>query len=286
MHSRSLHATALAIALAVSASCSQGGNPDGSADVREAPDVSPSAAPGVAWRYAYEFQLPDDVIESVQEAHAAQCEALGVTRCRITGLRYSVSNDEAVSAKLEVKLAPDIARGFGKQAVQSVRKAGGRLSNTEFSGEDTGPALSQATRSQGELQSRIAEVERQLGNPSLKDAERAQLQAQLQELKSQLAQTGSTIVDTQEKLASTPMTFNYYGRGGISGFAGRNPLMDSVRTFVSSLITMINIVLQVLARLLPWALLLLGIYLLARSRFGRAIGRTFSRRSHSEGDES
>jgi hypothetical protein len=255
-------------------------------DVSEAPNVSPSAAPGVAWRYAYDFQLPDDAIQGVQETHASECEAMGLARCRITGLRYSVTDDNAVSAMLEVKLAPDIARQFGKQATADVRKAGGRLSNTEFSGEDTGPTLSEATRTQSDLQSRMTEIERQLANRSLKDAERAQLQSQLDQLKSQLAETHSTVAETQAKLASTPMTFNYYGKGGINGFAGRNPVRDAARSFVASLVTMITFLLQVLAVLLPWAILLLAIYLAARSRPARAIGRFFSRRSDADTGES
>jgi hypothetical protein len=277
MQSRPICLASLAIALFLGSSCSKGGGPQRAEDVHETPNVSPTAAPGVAWRYAYEFQLADDAIESVQEQHASECEALGVTRCRITGLRYSVSDDEAVSAMLEVKLAPDIARRFGKQATVDVRKAGGRLSSTEFNGEDTGPALTQTTRSQGDVQARIADIQKQLANRALKDSERAQLQSQLNDLRSQLAETQSAAAATQEKLASTPMTFNYYGKGGISGFAGHNPIMDAARSFVASLVTMITFVLQVLAVLLPWLILIALLVLLVRSRAGRAVGRFFAR---------
>jgi len=90
----------------------------------------------------------------------------------------------------------------------------------------------------------------------------------------------------QERLASTPMTFNYYGKGGITGFAGRNPLMDAVRSFVGSLVTMISFVLQALAVLLPWLLLLGLVILIARSRPGRALARFVAPRRHLEDEES
>jgi hypothetical protein len=54
--------------------------------------------------------------------------------------------------------------------------------------------------------------------------------------------------------------------------------MDALRSFVSSMVTMITILLQLLAWLLPWALLLFLIFLAARSRPGRAVRRFFSRR--------
>jgi hypothetical protein len=265
--------------------CSRAG-PDEARDVHESPNVSPTAAPGVAWKYGYDFELPDEAIASVQEAHASKCEALGVSRCRITGLDYSVNNDNAVSATLEVKLAPDLARQFGKDATSMVTKANGRLSHTEFSGEDTAPASTEAARTENDAARRIAAIEKQLGNPSLKDAERAQLQQQLSELRSQVVQAQSSAQTTQERLASTPMTFNYYGKGGISGFAGHNPVMDAARSFVSSMVTMINVVLQVFAVLLPWLLLLFLLVLLARSRAGRTVGRMLKPRHPAEADES
>jgi hypothetical protein len=276
---------ALAVAIMLGTSCSKSGPQQGARDAHDTADVSATAAPGVAWQYAYDFQLPDQAISAVQEAHAARCESLGVTRCRITGLRYTVDDDDAVSAMLQVKLEPSIARQFGQQATSIVAKADGRLSNMEFEGEDTAPASSQAARAEAEANRRIADIQRQLGNPALKDVERAQLQQQLASLRSDLGSAQATVAATQEKLATTPMTFTYYGKGGISGFAGHNPVMDAVRSFVSSLVAMITITLQVLAFVLPWAILILLIYLLVRSRPARAVRRFFKRESD-EGESS
>jgi hypothetical protein len=286
MPSHCIRIASISLALCLASSCSQNDRSSSEQDVHEAPNVEPSAAPSVAWRYSYDFQLPDDSIAAVQETHASKCEALGLSRCRITGLRYSVSNDNAVSAQLEVKLTPEIARQFGKQAAGDVRKAGGRLSNTEFTGEDTQPLLSGATNSQRGIQARIDDIQRQLAGKALKDNERAQLQSQLEELRSQLESNRAAIVETQAKLAATPMTFNYHGRGGISGFAGRSPIMDAARSFVASLVTMISFVLQLLALLLPWTLLLWLAYLFARSKAGRAVGRFIARGPSPEGEKS
>ncbi|MFP5329951.1 MAG: DUF4349 domain-containing protein [Alphaproteobacteria bacterium] len=265
----------LAIALALFASaCSQAGGPDQARDVAEEPSIAPSAAPGVAFRYAYMFELPDDAISEVQEKHAARCESLGINKCRITGLTYSVNEDDAVHASLTVKLEPAIARQFGKEATEDVRSADGRLRTTEFSGEDTEPTTTQATRQQSDLQTRIAEVEKQLASTT-NDRERTQLQSQLNELRAQLSQAQATIAGTQQMLAVTPMTFNYYGRGGISGFR-TNPAREAARLFVSSLVTMVTFVLRLIAVLLPWSILLLVLVLIARSKPGRAVWRYFA----------
>jgi hypothetical protein len=250
----------------------------------EAPNVSPTAAPGVAFRYLYAFELPDEAISAVQEKHAARCESLGVSRCRITGLNYTVNTDNAVSGSLTVKLAPDVARQFGKDATADVRAADGRLSSTEFTGEDTEPVTTEAGRQQSDIQMRIADIEKQLAATS-KDNERAQLQSQLNELRSQASQAQATIAGAKAQLASTPMTFNYYGRGGITGFR-TNPIRESGRLFVSSVVTMIDVVLRLLAVLLPWLALIAVIVLLARSRVGRGIWRFFTPKArYSEDNE-
>ena len=254
---------------ATACSADRGEQQESSHDLTEAPNVSPTAAPGVAFRYSYLFELQDEAIAAVQEAHASRCESLGVARCRITGLQYSVSEDNAVSASLEVKLAPEIARQFGKAATKDVTDANGRIRKTEFTGEDTEPVTSSATREQSDIQERITTIEQQLAG-ARRDTERAQLQSQLNDLRSQLANTRATIAGARERLASTPMTFHYYGRGGISGFRA-NPVSEAVRSFVASLVTMVTVVLQLLAYLLPWALLLALLVVLFRSRPGRAV---------------
>jgi len=260
--------------------CSQSADQRAERDMAEAPTISPTAAPGVAFRYGYDFQLPDGSISTVQEAHASACEALGTVRCRITGLRYSVTEDKTVSAMLEVKLAPDIARRFGKSATDQVTRADGRLLSTQFDGEDVTPVTSAAGRDQRDLEERIAALEAQLAT-ARSAQERAQLSAQLDDLRTRLAQAKGAIAGAAERLASTPMTFNYYGRGGIAGFK-ENPLRESARLFVSSIVTMITVVLQLIALLLPWALLIALLVLLARSRAGRAVWQFFAPRPEPE----
>jgi len=237
------------------------------------PDISPSAAPGVAFAYGYNFKLADERISSLQETHAAECEKLGLSRCRITGLRYTVGENEQVSAMLQVKLDPAIARQFGKNAVASTERAGGRLVNAEFSGEDEGSSIQTATTRKTELETRIAEIERRLSTLGSGDRERTALQQQLDQLRQELAESKRQISVSEEKLATAPMTFNYYGKGGVTGFGGENPIADAWRLMIASTVTMISLLLKFVGAVLPWAALILLLVLAVRSRLGRAVRR-------------
>ena len=237
------------------------------------PDIAPSAAPGVAFAYGYVFKLADERISDLQETHAAACEKLGLARCRITGLRYTVGGNEQVSAMLQVKLEPSIARQFGKAAVVDVEKIDGRLVNAEFSGEDEGTAIRTASTQKSDLEAQIAAIEGRLSGLKPGDRERTELQQQLEQLRSQLAVARQQIATSSERLANTPMTFNYYGKGGVPGFGGENPMAEAWRLTVASTVTMISVGLKVIGVALPWALLILLLVLLYRSRIGRAVRR-------------
>ena len=101
--------------------------PPPSSAPRPAPNIGPTAAPGVAFNYRYAFRLAAPRIAEVQEQHALMCERLTVARCRITGLRYRVVNDRDIEAMLALKLDPSVARHFGREGVQTVTAAEGML---------------------------------------------------------------------------------------------------------------------------------------------------------------
>ena len=255
------------------------------ADVREeppSPDISPSAAPGVAFSYGYDFKLADERISAMQETHAAACEKLGLSQCRITGLRYTVGDDEQVSAMLQVKLDPAIARQFGKSAVADIQKGGGRLVNAEFKGEDEGSAISAASTQKSDLETRIADIERRLSGLKPGDRERAELQQQLEQLRGELTAARQEISTRSERLASTPMTFNYYGKGGVPGFGGENPFTEAWRMTIASAVTLVSIGLKIIGVALPWALLIFLLALLYRSRLGRAVRRWWAKTAAAE----
>src|SRR3546814_13333291 len=87
------------------------------------PNIGVTSAPGVAFNYAYAFRLDDSRIAAVQEEHAAACEALGTTRCRITGMTYRLIRENEVEAQLLFKLRSEELR-VGKECVSPCRSRG------------------------------------------------------------------------------------------------------------------------------------------------------------------
>lgn len=230
------------------------------------PDVRVSAAPGVAFNYAYAFRLADDRIARVQEEHAAACETLGLARCRITGMTYRLIRENEVEAQLSFKLDPAIARKFGRDAIASVEKAKGVLAVASITGEDVGSRISDSQRRSAGIAEEITRLETRLRQAGLGDRERTEIQQQIADLRGQLEGERDTRSAGEAQLATTPMTFDYQGTGGLPGIGYGNPFSDALNMLIRSAGTMLSFVLVIGAAILPWALLAALLALLWRSR--------------------
>lgn len=241
-------------------------------DTSSPPNISPTAAPDVAFNYDYQFNLPDERISATQEAHASACEKLGLSRCRITGMSYSVDQNEQVTAELDLKLDPVIARQFGKSAQQLVEGNDGKLIRLEIGSSDEGQAIEQATKQKSDASVQIVQLQQELAKTKPGTDAHANILSQVQALQRQSSEQSAAIQTSQAALASTPMQLHYYGRGGVPGFRG-NPVREAWHTFVTTVVWMIEILLQALAVLIPIGVLVAILIALWRTRPLRAFRR-------------
>lgn len=252
---------------------------DSAAEAGAGPDVRVSAAPGVAFNYRYAFRVPDAKISGVQEGHAAACETLGLSRCRITGMRYTLVDEDEVEASLAFKLDPAIARKFGKDAISSVEKAEGILVDSVIEGVDVGSGITASQRRSSDLSAELTRIEARLKAGGMGDRERTELQEQAARIREQLDGERDTRRAGEESLATTPMEFSYRGGDGIPGFDSGNPFADAFKTAMSSAVTMLSFILLALGVLLPWALLIALLVMFWRSGPMRGVRNWWNRNS-------
>lgn len=173
------------------------------------PNVSPTAAPGVAFNYRYAFRLAADRVAEVQERHAAACEGLGVARCRITGMSYRLVGDRDVSAQLRFGLDPSLARRFGRAGVEAVTQAEGLMIESQISGQDVGTGIRADGRSIAQLQDELRRIEARIADPDVSADEKVELRQEAAALRDEIRALGEGRQDAQASLATTPMVFDY-----------------------------------------------------------------------------
>ena len=220
-------------------------------DVSEGPNVSVTAAPGVAFNYSYAFRLEAERIAPVQERHAAMCEALGPNRCRITGMLYRVRNESDIEARLDFKLDPSIARRFGREGVNVVNQAEGMLVESQITGTDVGTSIRQAGRSIAQMEEDLRRIEGRLTG-RLSAGERQSLENEAQMLRQSIRGAQQNREDAQESLANTPMSFVYGSGDLVPGADARRPVRDALRNAGSNFVDGVAMLFVIIVSLLPW----------------------------------
>ncbi|MBA4047016.1 MAG: hypothetical protein C0476_00580 [Sphingomonas sp.] len=238
------------------------------------PGIAITAAPGVAFRYAYDFRLPAARISSTQEAHAQACEALGLARCRITGMHYAVGRDASdIDASLDFKLDPGIARKFGTGGIDAVIKAGGKIGSVDIKGSDAGGAIKAIDDASARQRADLARIEAQLAKLSPEARDRVTLQEQADALRQSLNANAASKGAQQDSLATTPMHFDYGTTDSFAGFDAASPIGMALALGAQSFLAALGLLTIVLAGGLPWALLALAGWWLwrqVRARLGAA----------------
>jgi len=218
------------------------------------PDIAGNSVAGVAFDYSYDLTLPSSRISDLQEEHARACERLGATRCRITGLRYTVGQQGDVSANLSVKIAAPLARAFGRAGVKQAESVGATLTGADISGTDVATAAAATATERTDVATERARVD-------LSPRERAELRQQQAVAQGQATAAAATASEQRESLANTPMSFDYTtGRG--TGLVDR--LQDAGDTALGSIGLTVTALLWVLAALGPPLLVILLAFLVWR----------------------
>src|SRR5206468_8324259 len=122
-----------------------------------------------------------------------------------------------------------------------------------------------ATTQKSETSRQLSQLQQELEKTKAGTPARSNLLSQIQNLQQQASDQTQAIAASQATLASTPMEFHYYGRGGVPGFRG-NPVREAWQTFVTTVVWLVGILLQALAVLVPVSVLVVLFIALWRTR--------------------
>lgn len=258
------------VAVMALAGCGQAPQ-DGGTEPPASPDIRATAIPGIALTYRYGFRVPIGQLSSLQEEHAARCEALTPARCRIAGMTYDVRRDRRIDASLDMRLAPDMARRFGKEGVDAAVRKGGMLMTASIDTKDAGAIGAQVDKAAGTIAAERAEINRQLANPGLSGTERAALRQRLGTLADDDRAAVQARTEAAQLLASTPVTFTY-ASGEVQTGLTDSPILGAMKDGWANVVSGSATIVMLLITLTPWvavALFLAWLWRRAAWRFRR-----------------
>ncbi|NCP18422.1 MAG: DUF4349 domain-containing protein [Erythrobacter sp.] len=231
-------------------------------DTSALPDI-PAAAPKIAYVYAYGFRVPREDIAPLQERHADMCIQLGPLTCQVRSLQQNGAEDDYGYGELQISVAADKAREFGRDLVAATETAGGDQVSSSIEGEDLSKQIVDTEarlRSREVLRDRLMEVlrTRKGSVQELVEAERGVAQ-----VNEEIDQARSWLQEMRGRVAYSRVTVTYQSEtAGPGGFF--EPIRKAIGSIGPVAGTVIGGLILLLTIFVPIGLVGYGIWLLIR----------------------
>ncbi len=190
----------------------------------------PAAAPKIAYVYSYGFRVDRDEIAPLQERHADMCVKLGPLTCQVRSLQQNGAEDDYGYGRLELSVAADRAREFGRELAAATDSAGGDQISSSIEGEDLSKQIVDTEarlRSREVLRDRLMEVlrTRKGSVQELVEAERGVAQ-----VNEEIDQARSWLQEMRGRVAYSRITVTYQSEG-----AGPGGFFEPIRKAIGSI---------------------------------------------------
>ena len=198
-------------------------------EIAARPEI-PVSLPKIAYVYNLGFRMEGEAISALQQKHADMCAAMGPYSCQIVSMSHSGGEADFVTGSLELAVAADKARDFGKKLSASVSEAGGEEIASTISGEDLSKAIVDTEarlRSRVVLRDRLLEV---LQTRRGKVSELVEAERSVAAVNEEIDRARSWLEEMRGRVAYSRVSVSYESAGMTSsGF------MAPIRSALSSL---------------------------------------------------
>ena len=230
------------------------------ASIEEASDESPQqVAQGmIAYAYSFGFQIAQEDIPALQQAHVAICEDLG-PRCRI--LRMSQAGTDSYDGYGELQLQVDArqAREFGSSLSEPAEELGGEQVSFVVDGEDLSETI---IDNEARLASRLvlrdkltAILRNNRGSvDELVKAERA-----VAEVNEEIDSTRSKLQELRNRIRFSSISISYNPAYGETQIGFVRPVVTAFKSIGSTLGMTIGALIYLATALVPTLLFVLGL---------------------------
>lgn len=226
------------------------------------PDI-PAAAPKIAYVYSYGFRVPREEIAPLQQRHADMCAQLGPLTCQVRSMSQSGADDDYGYGELELWVAADRAREFGRELAEAAESKGGAQISSGIEGEDLSKQIVDTEarlRSREVLRDRLMEVlqTRKGSVQELVEAERGVAQ-----VNEEIDQARSWLQEMRGRVSYSRVTVSYQSEGaGSGGFF--EPIRKSIESIGPVAGSVIGGLILLLTIFVPLGLVGYAIWLLFR----------------------
>ncbi|MBA3677010.1 MAG: DUF4349 domain-containing protein [Sphingosinicella sp.] len=223
-----------------------------------------TAVPQIAYTHLYTFRLASEAVSGVQEKHVALCEKLGPARCRIVDLKRSASSGDYVNGSLTLQVAAPIAAQFGQRIVAAATEAGAETVDRGISGEDLSKQIVDTDARIRTKEALVARLTQILATRSGNIEQAVAAERAVNVAQEELEQARAWLVEMRGRVAMSTFEIGYESGAPLAG-GFSEPIQGAFATVGELFGKSLGLIILVVAALLPWVLIALGIILAMRA---------------------
>ena len=250
------------------------------------PDTNnnPSSLNFLAYRYNYGFRLPARAVAATSKSHAKTCLDAGPRLCQVINSSTSAHNEDNVTANLSLRAEPDWLEGFKTSMQSSVEAAKGKMTNNSVSAEDL---TRQILDTDARLKAQKTLRDRLQGLLATRDAKLNDLLAlerELARVQSQIESATTTLNVLRKRVSMSVVNINYQSESVAVSQSALAPIGRALKGFVGGFSRGLADVINFLAGVLPWLLLVIlpALWLFRRWWRSRSGRKTVSKTQQSQ----
>jgi len=226
---------------------------------------NPSDVSFLAYRYNFGYQLPAAAVVKTAQAHAELCQKAGPRTCQLLSSNSSKQSDTNSYARLSLRIAPNWLDTFKGEVSQSITAENGVLKDSGVSAEDLTRSILDTDARLNALRTLRSRLQKLLEtkNADLKDL--LALEREISRVQGQLESTTSQLKVLRKRVSMSVVDINYQSKPVAVSRDTVSPIGRALKAFFGNISQGIASVINVIAYILPWLILIIpGFWLVRR----------------------
>ncbi|MES1203784.1 MAG: DUF4349 domain-containing protein [Pseudomonadota bacterium] len=220
---------------------------------------APGTPPGgvmLAYAYTFGLEAPAQSVKPLMKKHEDECAKAGANLCQVLGSSTNANGENDISAELQIRAEPRWLAAFRAKLDGDAKGAGGELKSDAVTTEDltrqivdTEARLRAAHTLRDRLQNLLASRPGKLSD--LLDVER-----ELARVQGDIDSTESNLAVMRARVSMSVATLNYTSAGAPLTDRTFEPIKEALTNFMRIVAEVVAFMIQAIAVILPWVLLL------------------------------
>lgn len=219
----------------------------------------------LAYRYTYGFSLPAKAVAGTAKSHAQICLDAGPAKCQLLSSNTNARSADYVNAYVNLRAEPNWLKRFTADIQSSIEAAKGEMTESGVTAQDLTRSILDTdarlkaqkalrTRLEGLLETRNAEL------PDLLSLER-----ELARVQGEIESATSTLNVLRKRVSMSEVNINYQSQQVAISGSTMGPIARSMKNFFGTVAYSLSLVIDFIAAILPWLILVIpGLWLLRR----------------------